>query len=277
MKNKMIISPQELERLYIDCQLSTFEIAEMFEVVHQTVSVWLNKHNIPTRNASSRTRIRYRRDTKYTMDDSFWNKWTPEFSWFLGLMFADGNIHPDRARAYLTSKDIKLLKQVRDLLKSNFKIQTKATTPQLIINSMDRVEHLEGHGITKSKTYTVKFPYIPDEFMSHFVRGFIDGDGWLTIRKNGQAEFGVEISSESFAFDLYKVLIGIPNIGKIGYYVRDRTKEIRKDGRNIRHKRPIISIRAWGKTAISIFKWLYMDSSPSIRYEVKYNRVSHLL
>lgn len=35
------------------------------------------------------------------------------------------------------------------------------------------------HGITPCKSYDVQFPFIPQEHLHHFIRGYFDGDGYV--------------------------------------------------------------------------------------------------
>ena len=55
-------------------------------------------------------------------------------------------------------------------------------TPTLMINSYNSKEikkDLEQFGISSNKSLTVPFPDVPKEFLPSFVRGVIDGDGWV--------------------------------------------------------------------------------------------------
>src|SRR5690625_954104 len=50
----------------------------------------------------------------------------------------------------------------------------------LTINSKIIKEDLiEIHGVKPNKSSTIEFPYVPEEFMSHFIRGYFDGDGFV--------------------------------------------------------------------------------------------------
>ena len=33
------------------------------------------------------------------------------------------------------------------------------------------------HGINPCKSFNIEFPYVPEEYLHHFVRGYFDGDG----------------------------------------------------------------------------------------------------
>ena len=56
-------------------------------------------------------------------------------------------------------------------------------TPTLIINSKEIKNDLNTLGVSHNKSLTVPFPNIPVEFLPSFIRGVIDGDGW--VQKTG--------------------------------------------------------------------------------------------
>lgn len=266
-----------LRELYIGQQLSTKCIAKRFGVCYQTAHRWLVRYNIPRRTYSEAIKVRYRRDSIYKMDDSILDDWNPISAWFIGLMYADGYISKDRTRAGLVAADTAFLAQVRDVLGSNFFIQTKSTTPTLYINRTDRVEKLEQFGLHPAKTLTAEFPDVPSQFLPGFVRGFLDGDGWISVRTSqvgnrtpiSGLSLGWEIASKSFADGLYN---SIKHLGNVSYSIRDRIGKTRKNDiySRIKHKHIMYAIHAHCSSAMSILDWLYQDSTPSTRFDKKY-------
>jgi hypothetical protein len=69
------------------------------------------------------------------------------------------------------------------------------TTPTLVINSKEIKSDLEKLGIKANKSLTISFLTLPDEFLPSFIRGVIDGDGW--VQKTG---YEMNITTGSFAF-----------------------------------------------------------------------------
>jgi hypothetical protein len=69
------------------------------------------------------------------------------------------------------------------------------TTPSLLINSKEIKKDLEKLGILANKSLTVPFPDVPGEYLPSFVRGVIDGDGW--VQKTG---YVMNITSGSLRF-----------------------------------------------------------------------------
>ncbi|WP_331456863.1 LAGLIDADG family homing endonuclease [Bacillus sp. CHD6a] len=59
------------------------------------------------------------------------------------------------------------------------------------------------HGLTPNKSRTVESPYVPEEYMHHFIRGYFDGDGSINYEKYVVTFVG---GSELFLNELMKVL-----------------------------------------------------------------------
>ena len=76
------------------------------------------------------------------------------------------------------------------------------TTPLLIINSKIIKQDFEKLGITPNKSYSVPFPDVPVEYLPAFVRGVIDGDGW--VQERGYV-MNVTTASKLFANGLFAV------------------------------------------------------------------------
>ena len=78
------------------------------------------------------------------------------------------------------------------------------TTPTLIINSKKIKNDLATIGIGPNKSLTVPFPSVPEEFLASFVRGVIDGDGWV---QNTGYVMNVTTASCEFAEGLLSVFV----------------------------------------------------------------------
>ena len=64
---------------------------------------------------------------------------------------------------------------------------------------------LRQYGIIPNKTYLTKhLPNIPKEFLPHFLRGLLDGDGWISIDKSGYYHIGLVSYSRSICEDFQK-------------------------------------------------------------------------
>jgi len=81
------------------------------------------------------------------------------------------------------------LEKIRELLNSNHKISIRGRNGKwknryrLQIGSKEIFNDLLQLGITPNKSKTVRLPRVPKKYFYHFVRGYFDGDGNVTISK----------------------------------------------------------------------------------------------
>ncbi len=128
-----------------------------------------------------------------TKNEDFFKKWSSEMAYVLGFFAADGNmsLHSNGGRYIeFTSCDNELIKKVRQLMNSNHKISSRVrsvehkTAYRIQIGSAVFYKDLISLGMTPHKSLTIKFPKIPTNYLSDFVRGYFDGDGCVYFRKN---------------------------------------------------------------------------------------------
>lgn len=143
--------------------------------------------------------------TKKTCTRDFFNVIdTEEKAYWLGFIFADGYISYSEknmkkgqlATTYCTG--IKLQWSDRDHLKKfnksingNYKVFKEISHPdgfrkktteaaKILVYSQQMYNDLNKY-FDRDKTYMAKFPDIPDNLMRHFIRGYFDGDGCLSL------------------------------------------------------------------------------------------------
>lgn len=133
---------------------------------------------------------------KYGIDEEFFRKIdTEEKAYYLGFMFADGTISPERNTIKLSLKeeDKEILEKLKICIKSErplFHIKRNPSWKGSFKGSKDSwclditnkfiCQDIQNLGCTKIKTRTAKFPEIEDKLLSHFIRGYFDGDGTIT-------------------------------------------------------------------------------------------------
>lgn len=134
---------------------------------------------------------------KYTFNaDYFETINTPDKAYFLGLLAADGNVYKrDRNQAIirlsLKSEDKYILDIMREYVGSNkpLRIQTKNVNNilhyyySLELVSDKMAEDLSKYNIVPRKTYDIVMPELPKHLQSHYIRGYFDGDGSVTVNK----------------------------------------------------------------------------------------------
>lgn len=130
---------------------------------------------------------------KYSIDESmFRNIDTVNKAYFLGFLYADGNVHSRyyQVKLKLQKKDKQILEDIKsafgfqqNLLESlgDYKRQDQSI---LVISNKVIHSDLIRHGVRPNKTFKLSFPFWLDkELYSHFVRGYFDGDGCISYDK----------------------------------------------------------------------------------------------
>ena len=113
-------------------------------------------------------------------------------AYVLGFFTADGNmIRGKRGNCYISFQitDSDILRKIKKALKSNHKIATRTRSRsknqkdgyRLQIGSKEMFADLEKLGLTQNKSLTIKLPKVPKAYLSHFVRGYFDGDGHISM------------------------------------------------------------------------------------------------
>ena len=157
---------------------------EMGPIIGISSSAILNvihKHGIPVNRAQYSGQPR-----KNKVNEDFFKVWSHEMAWVLGLFVTDGHVNKKIHSIYFSQKEERILQIIAKYMDADYVLAATGptkTTPTLIINSKEIKNDLAAMGIGPNKSLTVPFPRVPEEFLASFVRGVIDGDGW--VQKTG--------------------------------------------------------------------------------------------
>lgn len=125
---------------------------------------------------------------KYTFNNNYFDKIdTENKSYILGFIFADGCVCSKQWSMTIVvhEQDEDILFKIKECLKSNHPINiVKNKYRRLRIINKHFVNTLINLGCTPRKSNVVKYPMIQVELNSHFIRGYFDGDGCLSIYKS---------------------------------------------------------------------------------------------
>lgn len=123
--------------------------------------------------------------------ENFFTTWSNEMAYVLGFIAADGCIMFGKRNSgvieiTLAEKDKPHLEKIRKILNVPQKIYYKKTNYgtdacRLTIGCLKMAKDINEIGITPKKSLTMKWPNIPEEYIPHFIRGYIDGDGCIEI------------------------------------------------------------------------------------------------
>lgn len=153
-------------------------------------------------------------------------------AYFLGFIFADGNVRGNNFSLEIGFRDKYLLEIFNEAINSEAKISyRKRSNTEVVttrITSSRFCEILSWYGIVPNKTMnTHHLPNnIPEKYKRHFLRGVFDGDGWITQRKVGGFSMGYVCNYKTMAEDFMEMandLIAEKNYAKI--IKKDKNKD----------------------------------------------------
>lgn len=192
---------QQVINLYLNDKLCQKEIANKFNCCTETIHKILIRNNIEIKTQPRKNK---------KINEAYFKKIdTEEKAYFLGFIFADGNIYKNQLSLEIQVKDRELLEIFKKELNLNSKIsyRKKENTETCCIRVVSDIicNDLRQYGIIPNKTYLTKhLPNIPKEFLPHFLRGLLDGDGWISIDKSGYYHIGLVSYSRSICEDFQK-------------------------------------------------------------------------
>jgi hypothetical protein len=107
-------------------------------------------------------------------------------AYVLGYWWADGcmriKANTGAHQIEIASNDREHLQTIAQIIGGKYflrKVSPQANTYVIAFCSKEMYQDIESHGGTPRKSRTIDFPNVPTEFLPHFVRGVVDGDGTL--------------------------------------------------------------------------------------------------
>ena len=122
---------------------------------------------------------------RYNFNQKYFDKIdTKNKAYLLGFIWADGSIGNNTLSIILHEKDNEILEFFKKKLETETNITKVKNKPhnRISICSKYMVNSLLKLGCNYNKTFNLKMPNLKDELMSHFIRGFMDGDGGIHIQ-----------------------------------------------------------------------------------------------
>ncbi|SFI73555.1 LAGLIDADG-like domain-containing protein [Bacillus sp. 71mf] len=165
-------------KLYLDGS-STSDIANLANVTSRYVRMVLADNNVEMRARGSWKR-------KYDINEDYFKTWSNNMAYILGFFIADGVIAKNCHTVSISQKEKEILEDIKKEIKSNQPLCKNKNTDVYMLNLNSKImknDLIDIHGITPCKSYDVQFPYVPEEFLHHFIRGYFDGDGHVNPKK----------------------------------------------------------------------------------------------
>lgn len=199
MPRKPGITDDEIIKMY-KSGMSFKEMVPIIGISDRAIRNVMYKHGIKMNRGQFSGQPR-----KHKVNEDFFKVWSHEMEWVLGIFITDGHVNKDIHSISFSQKDKRLLHLIAEFMNADFILAptgSTSTTPSLIINSKEIKEDLAKLGIKSYKSLTIPFPNIPDQYLPSFIRGVIDGDGW--IQETGYV-MNVTTGSIGFAKGLFNV------------------------------------------------------------------------
>ena len=185
-----------LEKDFKELKYNT-EIGKKYGVSDDTIEYWRKKFTIPKEPYLSISRKHFFNERYFEKID------TEEKAYWLGFLMADGcvctsakNSNINNVRITLQIIDKEHIELFNKAIESDYPIKEKilydkrgfsSQSASIKINSRQMCIDLEKYGIVANKTGKEIIPEIDKELVRHFIRGYFDGDGSITIQKTNNA------------------------------------------------------------------------------------------
>lgn len=250
------VSVEDLIKSYKELG-STRKVALRFGIHKSKIGYYLKKAGVTNK------------PIRYSHNETFFDKDTPESFYWAGFMAADGCIK-EKSNSKIVSiglaiKDYNHLQKFKDTVKFTGPISTKTDNKSVEINiySIKLAQALKRFNVVPRKTHIYDFPeWLEDHpLVNHFMRGYNDGDGGFYLRdpyKKGRKikQLWFEIRGNQHFLQIFNKILA-------------RECEIS-------YKEPFFGV-TWrtasggNRRTIKIRDFLYKDSTPEIRMGRKYD------
>lgn len=203
---------------YLNSNKTMKELASKYNISPTSISGYLKRNKISYKPKTNR---------KYTLDENYFEVIdTEEKAYFLGYLMADGCLKKTYkekitmmsfSQSEENKKTVYLLKQALNTTKPVYKkINNKGFNKSdesfvyvLDIVSKKITSDLLKHGMSHKKENISRIPQMDRRLIKHFIRGYFDGDGSISVYNNKyglQAEFSITSSSVSLLIEIQNYL-----------------------------------------------------------------------
>ena len=192
---------------YLNENYTLKQLGKEFNCSYPTIRNLLNKHKIKSRGNKQ----------GYPRDEFYFNKIdTEEKAYWLGFLYADGCVHSNNYEISVNITDREHVEKFKTAIKAfnhsiaeiqDKRFQNAKTLYQFSIRDKQLHQDLIKWGCIPQKSLLInKIPNIPRDYVSHFLRGYFDGDGslhYLRGTNNYRISF---VGTKDFLNDIQKEL-----------------------------------------------------------------------
>lgn len=143
------------------------------------------------------------------IDENLLSTTDPHYWYLIGFFLADGHVEEGKPYIKLMQKNPRILHKIKDYYKSKGTLY-KSQIYTLTLLSPTLYNFLEDYNLIGNKTYSCDIPNVPTKYFWDFIRGYFDGDGWLSYNyKSGsisRIEVGFVTGSSKLSISLFNKL-----------------------------------------------------------------------
>ena len=267
VRKRKKINTEDLAELYKN-GMTAKEVGDKFGISEDAVRERFKKFNRENENKINKHK-------RHTLDHNSFSKFTPESCYWAGFLASDGWVYAKQRKVCveLKASDSGHLKKLCSFVgrDSGLYYRTRRQygksydCASLMLTSQKMIDDLcDNFNIVPNKSLTLKPPRnIPKHFRKHFVRGYVDGDGCITWRKD-RNHYMVGICSGSL-----QVLEWIKDV------ISSEVKDSGAPNVNHRKNRKLFTLEYGGRIqSENVLNWLYSSSKNNIRLQRKYEKYS---
>lgn len=240
------------------------EICLKFKKSSKYVKLLLEKNNIDTKKNINR---------KYFFNFNYFEQIdTVNKAYWLGFIYADGCIlKKDKSlKIGLKLSDKEHLEKFKLDIGFNGPIHEEKRNsgfngePQCVIRlyNLKMINDLNNKGVYCGKTYNIKFPsnnILSENLISHFIRGFYDGDGGVSISgKRNRISLGI-CGEKEFLIKINDILFNQCRLKN-----KNKVVTVERTDNNL------CTVKYNDNSCLKILGWLYENSLQECRLERKY-------
>lgn len=244
--------------------MSLVEISKKYSIPYITLYTHFKKNNLVINKADSRRNF---------VNDNFLDEIDSENkSYFLGLMFADGFLLKNKVCLKLKKDDSYLIEEVFSKFTNGYNLSKDKNSKSIQITSTKLVKKLIELGCTERKTNNdFKVIELKDDLFRHYLRGYFDGDGSISLRKSRPNQVQIYICSihKKFLEEL-KTKLNNYNINCLVFKESRKGKPMKTpQGKILLNCKDMYTLRFGTHIdRIKLFEFLYKDCS--IKLDRKY-------
>ncbi len=215
-KEKIALGAQ----IYTTTNLSIIDSAKKAQIGKNTLAKYLKANNLLKKEVHIQKNITFDCDFFETID-------TEEKAYWFGFIYADGCIHNNsQLTVEISKKDEDMLDIFKESIKSNIGVKYRSRTNKsgsvtemcsVTLSSRKLCSDLSKKGCVQNKTYDgkIKIEFSDLNLKSAFLRGYIDGDGYISKLEHKTHIIKIVVKNHNVANYLFKSIMELTNFSVI--------------------------------------------------------------